>query len=116
MSASRPGTQRRQSVALNNPPRLANDTTLANLSRRHPLLIVHTLACKRLQKPTEGVVASDLRPQLWVVVSCYANERLIATIKRRKEGRTDPMTVHRDDLLAREQIYRYADREFVFPT
>jgi len=107
---------RRLSVAPYDTPCLTNDATLANLSRRYPLLIMHEFVCKRLQESAKSVVASDLRAQLWIVPSCYTNERLVAAITRRKEGRADSMTVHRDDLLAREQIHRYADRELVFPT
>ena len=93
---------RRQGVALNDTFRPTNDTALASFARRYPLLVVHELVRKRLQESSKSVVASELPVQLRIVPGCYANERLHVPIERSKERRANSMTVHCDDLLARE--------------
>jgi len=93
---------RRQRIPLNDTLRPASDTTLASFARRNPLLVVHELVRKRLQEGSKRFVASELLAQMRIVSGCYANERLHAAIERSKEGRADSITVHCEDVLARE--------------
>ena len=94
---------------------MTNDTTLASLARREPLLVMHKLMRERLQERSKRVVAAELSFQLRIVSGGYANKRLCIAIEGSNEGSADSMTVDRDDMLAWKKIHRYADRELVLP-